>query len=161
LDHIVERLQQGTAESAQPTLRALEGLGAQSVSDLAVLTDKDLLAAGISLVHARLILRGSAPSVQSAGASVQSAAPLQDPSNPADTILFAAASGLKRGERPAVAIFASAVLAGCFLSFGGMLFAQVAAGSPGVHKDNPGLHSLEAALVFPFGLVIIVFTQTC
>jgi formate/nitrite transporter len=77
---------------------------------------------------------------------------------PQATLETAANAGLMRGMRPAGVIFASSVMGGCFLSFGGMMFASLAGGTPLIQETLPGLHTLLAASVFPIGLSMVVFT---
>ncbi|CAD7698967.1 unnamed protein product [Ostreobium quekettii] len=66
------------------------------------------------------------------------------------------AMGSKKGEYSLVRTFGLAVLAGVYLSFGGLLSSVVAGGIPGVNRDNPGLGRLLFGAVFPFGLAMIL-----
>jgi len=61
----------------------------------------------------------------------------------------------KHHSRPDV-VFGKAVVAGLFLSFGGLLSQVVSAGSPGLTASNPGMVKLISGFVFPVGLVMIV-----
>ncbi|KAL5528082.1 hypothetical protein ACEPAF_7218 [Sanghuangporus sanghuang] len=55
-------------------------------------------------------------------------------------------------------VFFKAVLAGAFLSTGGLLLEIIEGGSPQLNSDNPGLVKILGGGVFPVGLVMIVLT---
>ncbi|KAH8119608.1 Formate/nitrite transporter [Phellopilus nigrolimitatus] len=55
-------------------------------------------------------------------------------------------------------VFFKAVIAGAFLSTGGLLLEIIEGGSPQMNTDNPGLVKILGGFVFPVGLVMIVLT---
>ncbi|KAK3286081.1 hypothetical protein CYMTET_6342 [Cymbomonas tetramitiformis] len=80
--------------------------------------------------------------------------------DPASTMTALLEGGLRKGERPVGQIAASSLLAGSYLTFGGMMMLTVAGGSTELLSAAPGLHSLAGALVFPVGLALITLTGT-
>lgn len=160
IDHLAT-VHEDDNERAQ-TARTLKGLGVQQTSDLNFVNEGDLIGAGISVVDARKILLPSTTTSTELAAQgpIEVYVKSEDPTSPKETLEAAAAAGLVRGQRSAGVIVASSILGGCFLSFGGMMFAQLAGGTPLLQASAPGLHSLMSAAVFPIGLSMIVFTKT-
>ena len=61
-------------------------------------------------------------------------------------------------ESASLHVYYPQVIAGVFLSFGGLLSEVIAGGSPALTASNPGLVKILAGFVFPVGLVMCVPT---
>lgn len=125
-------------------------LGIFHARDLAQFRENDLVREGIPTRVARQILSVGVPP----------ATEISSMMSPQPTLNKAAEAGLLRGKRPAGVVFASSVLGGCFLSFGGMMYVTLAGGTPYLQSLLPGLHAVMCAAVFPIGLSMVVFTGT-
>ncbi|KAF4306872.1 Formate/nitrite transporter [Botryosphaeria dothidea] len=79
--------------------------------------------------------------------------------SPAQAIEMVSRAGVKKGNMRPEKIFLSAFSAGCFLSFAAAS-CLVANTSPWLQENAPGVARLLGALVFPYGLVLIVLTGT-
>lgn len=55
-------------------------------------------------------------------------------------------------------VFFKSVIAGAFLSTGGLLLMIIEGGSPQLNTDNPGIVKILGGAVFPVGLMMIVLT---
>lgn len=73
-----------------------------------------------------------------------------------ETITTAARVGAEKATRPLGRLFALSVLAGAFISLGGLLSLIIGYGFPEMSASNPGLQKLMSALTFPIGLFLIV-----
>ncbi|EKG20088.1 Formate/nitrite transporter [Macrophomina phaseolina MS6] len=79
--------------------------------------------------------------------------------SPAQAIEMVSRAGVKKGNMRPEKIFLSAFSAGCFLSFAAAS-CLVANTSPWLQENAPGVARLLGAIVFPYGLVLIVLTGT-
>jgi len=66
--------------------------------------------------------------------------------------------GVVKHRTRADIVFFKAVIAGVFLSFGGLLSEVIQGGSPSINTNNPGLLKVLGGFVFPVGLVMIVLS---
>lgn len=73
-----------------------------------------------------------------------------------DIIVKATNAGTEKATRPLGRLFVLSVLAGAFISLGGMLSVIIGFGFPEISASNPGLQKLMSALMFPIGLFLIV-----
>ncbi len=73
-----------------------------------------------------------------------------------EIIVKAANVGAEKATRTLGRLFVLSVLAGFFISLGGILSVIVGFGFPEVSAYNPGLQKLMSALMFPIGLFLIV-----
>ncbi len=64
--------------------------------------------------------------------------------------------GSDKASRPLGRLFVLSVLAGAFISLGGLLSLIIGYGFPEISAGNPGLQKLLSALSFPIGLFLIV-----
>jgi len=64
--------------------------------------------------------------------------------------------GRSKAETEFLRLAALAVMAGAFVSLGGMLSVAVGFGVPGLSAANPGIQKLLSGLMFPVGLFLIV-----
>lgn len=76
---------------------------------------------------------------------------------PQETIELVSRAGVKKGTMRFDKVFLSSVSAGCLLSFAAAS-ALSANTSPWYQDNAPGLIRMIGALVFPYGLVMIVLT---
>jgi formate/nitrite transporter FocA (FNT family) len=77
--------------------------------------------------------------------------------SPAETIEIISRAGVKKGNMRPDKVFLSAVSAGCLLSFAAA--SSLSTNTAPWYQDNaPGLIRTIGALVFPYGLVLIVLT---
>lgn len=72
------------------------------------------------------------------------------------TIDLMLAAGTAKAAKPARLLLGQAVLAGAFISLGGILSVFLGYGMPGLTADNPALQRLLSGLAFPVGLFLIV-----
>jgi hypothetical protein len=75
---------------------------------------------------------------------------------PAQVASAMVAHGVAKHRTRLDKVLFKAVLAGVFLSFGGLLSEVVSGGAPGLTASNPGLVKLLGGFVFPVGLVMYV-----
>lgn len=68
----------------------------------------------------------------------------------------AIAAGRAKASKDTVTLIIQAVMAGAFVSLGGLLSVYLGYGIPGLAADNPGLQRLLSGLAFPIGLFLIV-----
>lgn len=73
-----------------------------------------------------------------------------------EIILKAINAGTEKGTRPLGRLFVLSILAGMFVSLGGLLSIMVGYGFPEVAAANPGIQKLLSGLMFPLGLFLIV-----
>ncbi len=73
-----------------------------------------------------------------------------------EIIATAAKVGTDKATRPLGRLFMLSVLAGAFVSLGGLLSLILGYGFPEFSAANPGLQKLLSALAFPIGLFLIV-----
>ena len=73
-----------------------------------------------------------------------------------EIIATAAKVGTDKATRPLGRLFMLSVLAGAFVSLGGLLSLILGYGFPEFSAANPGLQKLLSALAFPIGLCLIV-----
>lgn len=76
---------------------------------------------------------------------------------PAETIELVSRAGVKKGNMRPDKVFLSAISAGCLLSFAAASALSINT-SPWAQTNVPGLIRAAGALVFPYGLVLIVLT---
>jgi len=76
--------------------------------------------------------------------------------SPAQVAVVMAEYGIVKHRSRYDHIFFKAVIAGAFLSFGGLLSEIIQGGSPTINTNNPGLLKILGGFVFPVGLVMIV-----
>lgn len=76
---------------------------------------------------------------------------------PAEMIELVSRAGAFKGNMRPDKIFLSAVSAGCLLSFAGAA-SIIATTAPWFSENAPGLLRAIGALVFPFGIVLIVYS---
>ncbi|KAK0662276.1 putative transporter YrhG [Lasiodiplodia hormozganensis] len=79
--------------------------------------------------------------------------------SPAEAIELVSRAGVKKGNMRPEKVFLSAFSAGCLLSFAAAS-CLVANTSPWLQENAPGVARLLGAVVFPYGLVLIVLTGT-
>ncbi|MDO4319963.1 MAG: formate/nitrite transporter family protein [Bacteroidales bacterium] len=65
--------------------------------------------------------------------------------------------GVDKTAKSTALVTAQAIMAGMFISLGGLLSLYLGSGIPGIAADNPGLGRLLSGLAFPIGLFLIVF----
>lgn len=76
---------------------------------------------------------------------------------PSDTLLTAHDAGIaKANRRPIYKLLLGSVMAGAYISLGGVLSLIVGYGFPELGAGNPGLQRLLSGLVFPIGLMLVV-----
>jgi formate/nitrite transporter FocA (FNT family) len=75
---------------------------------------------------------------------------------PAQVASAMVAHGVAKHRTRLDRVLFKAVLAGVFLSFGGLLSEVVSGGAPGLTASNPGLVKVLGGFVFPVGLVMCV-----
>jgi formate/nitrite transporter FocA (FNT family) len=75
---------------------------------------------------------------------------------PAQVASAMVAHGVAKHRTRLDRVLFKAVLAGVFLSFGGLLSEVVSGGAPGLTATNPGLVKVLGGFVFPVGLVMCV-----
>lgn len=68
------------------------------------------------------------------------------------------AIGTAKGKSSMKKIFVMGIMAGAFISFGCVLMTSVGGNMPGLLASNPGLYRLMYALVFPFGLLMVMLS---
>lgn len=73
-----------------------------------------------------------------------------------ETIEIAARVGSEKATRPLKRLFVLSVLAGAFVSLGGLLSLIIGYGFPEITAGNPAMQKLMSAMVFPVGLFLIV-----
>lgn len=76
---------------------------------------------------------------------------------PTEAIELVSRTGVKKGNMQPLQAFLSAVSAGCLLSFASASF-LVTNTAPWYQENAPGLVRMLGALVFPYGLVLIILT---
>jgi len=76
---------------------------------------------------------------------------------PAQTIELVSRAGVKKGLMSPEKVFLSAVSAGCLLSFAAATSLSTMT-APWFQENAPGLIKTAGAIVFPYGLVLIVLT---
>jgi len=64
--------------------------------------------------------------------------------------------GIDKTSKSTGLLAAQAIMAGMFISLGGLLSLYLGYGIPGIAADNPGLQRLLSGLAFPIGLFLIV-----
>lgn len=64
--------------------------------------------------------------------------------------------GTDKANRPLGRLFVLSILAGAFISLGGLLSLIIGYGFPEMAASNPGLQKMLSALAFPIGLFLIV-----
>ena len=75
---------------------------------------------------------------------------------PTEAIELVSRTGVKKGNMRPDKIFVSAISAGCLLSFAAAASLR-ATTSPWFQENAPGFVSMVAGLIFPLGLVMIVY----
>ena len=78
---------------------------------------------------------------------------------PTDVAVAMVEHGVVKAQTRLDKVFFKAVLAGMFLSTGGLLLELVEGGSTGLNTSNPGLVKILGGAVFPVGLVMCVFSS--
>lgn len=76
---------------------------------------------------------------------------------PAQTIELVSRAGVKKGLMRPEKVFLSGVSAGCLLSFAAATSLSTMT-APWFQENAPGLIKMIGALVFPYGLVLILLT---
>ncbi len=66
------------------------------------------------------------------------------------------AAGRAKAAKPAGILLTQAMMAGMFISLGGLLSLYLGYGVPGIAAENPGIQRLLSGLAFPVGLFLIV-----
>ena len=139
------------AEQVAALSQMLAATGARSRADVGEFVhERDLIAAGASLVDSRRLLMGAAIPPSQTSTMMRPQAALKE----------AAEAGLARGQRGSGVIFTSSVLGGMMLSFGGAMYVVMGGGNPLMAEMLPGMHKIASAAVFPVGLSMVVFTGT-
>ena len=64
--------------------------------------------------------------------------------------------GCAKAAKPTGMLLAQAIMAGAFISLGGLLSVFLGYGMPGLTASNPGVQRLLSGLAFPIGLFLIV-----
>ena len=80
---------------------------------------------------------------------------------PTDVAIAMVEHGVVKHQTRLDKVFFKAVLAGMFLSTGGLLLEIVEGGSTGLNDSNPGLVKILGGAVFPVGLVMYVLFFIC
>lgn len=75
---------------------------------------------------------------------------------PKEVISIVNKLALNKGEYKISKTLILAVLAGAYISFGGLLAIIVAGGSPGIAATNPGITKFLFGATFPLGLILVV-----
>ena len=139
------------ADQVKRLSHMLAATGARSRAEVGEFVhERDLIAAGASLVDSRRLLMGAAIPPSQTSTMMRPQAALKE----------AAEAGLARGQRGSGVIFTSSVLGGMMLSFGGAMYVVMGGGNPLMAELVPGLHRIASAAVFPVGLSMVVFTGT-
>lgn len=76
---------------------------------------------------------------------------------PKEAIEISSRAGAYKARMPIDKIIVSSVMAGALLSFAGACYVTINT-APWYQENAPGLIRMFGALVFPFGLVVIVMT---
>lgn len=66
------------------------------------------------------------------------------------------AAGVDKTSRPLARLISQSILAGAFISLGGILSVIIGFGFPEISSANPGLQKLLSGLAFPVGLFLVV-----
>ncbi|WP_081941728.1 formate/nitrite transporter family protein [Spirochaeta lutea] len=77
---------------------------------------------------------------------------------PGEVIRQFITAGEKKIQQPSRQFFLSSVLGGAYVALGCLLALGVAGGIPGIAAANPGLPKLLFGVMFPLGLILVVFT---
>ncbi|EFJ43209.1 hypothetical protein VOLCADRAFT_66209, partial [Volvox carteri f. nagariensis] len=96
------------------------------------------------------------PAPSSPASSPAAAAPAPALLAPAAIYAAAVKGGSIKAQLPLAKAFALAILAGVYISFGGLLSFTLLNFMPGLMSSNPGLAKLLSASVFPMGLSLIL-----
>lgn len=77
--------------------------------------------------------------------------------SPKEILVLAEKSAAQKLELHAPQLFVSAFLAGAYIAMGGLFSILIGYGFPEASVGNPGLQRLLSGLVFPLGLMLVVF----
>ncbi|MDE7410441.1 MAG: formate/nitrite transporter family protein [Paramuribaculum sp.] len=64
--------------------------------------------------------------------------------------------GKNKALRPTKELIIQSILAGCYITFGGILSLTAGYGFPEVTAANPGMQKLLSGMLFPIGLILVV-----
>jgi len=154
------RLSELVAQSQDQTEMAasLSRLGVRSVPDLKYITDKDLVACGMSAVVARKFLAASSSTSSSSAVSKAGATVAPGAFSAEDTMKIMAKKGISSADRDSLQIFCSSFLGGALLGWGCALTTVVAGGSAVLLSEAPGLLALLTGAIFPVGISMVVLS---
>eukprot|EP00929_Paragymnodinium_shiwhaense_P113700 TRINITY_DN81_c0_g1_i2.p1 TRINITY_DN81_c0_g1~~TRINITY_DN81_c0_g1_i2.p1 ORF type:complete len:323 (-),score=103.33 TRINITY_DN81_c0_g1_i2:430-1398(-) len=78
--------------------------------------------------------------------------------SPKDAYMLLADKGLDTTKYSSALVFFQSFYAGCYIGFGALLAATIAATIPGATEDNPGLKNFVFAALFPVNLLLILLS---